>query len=105
MFDPPFTYTGVEYFGLVIIKRQNWTRTSTGTDKSYGVIFTCLAYGAVHLELACDLSTDCFIMALQRFTSRRGNPRNMWSDNGQNFVGANRELKVLIKTLRPDRNY
>ena len=38
-------------------------------------------------------------MALQRFTSRRGNPRRMWNNNGQNFVGANREFKFLLKNL------
>ena len=45
------------------------------------------------------MSTDCFKMALQRFTSRRGNPKSLWSNNGQNFVGANREFRFLLKTL------
>ena len=53
----------------------------------------------MHLELAGDLITNCFIMALQRFTSRRANPRSMRSNNGQNFFGANRELKFLPKAL------
>ena len=38
-------------------------------------------------------------MALQRFTLRRGNPRSMWSNDGQNFIEANRELKFLLKNL------
>ena len=99
VFDPPITHTGVDYFGPITIKRWKRSRKSTGTDKSYGVVFTCLTYRAVHLELAGDLSTDFFIMALHRFTSRRGNPRSMWSSNGQNFVGANQELKFLLKGL------
>ena len=94
MFDPPFTHTGVDYFSPITIKRGKWTRASTGTDKRY---FTCLMYKSIHL--AGDLSTDCIIMALQRFTSRQGNPRSMWSDNGQYFVGANQELKFLLKNL------
>ena len=104
MFDPPFTHTGVDYFGPNTIKRGKRTRASTGTDKRYGVVFTCLTYRAIHLELAGDLSTDRFIMALQRFASRRGKPRSIGSDNGQNFVGAKRELKFLLKN-RPDGNY
>ena len=68
MFDPPFTHKGVGYFGPITIKKGKRTRPSTGTDKRYGVVFTCLTYRAIHLELAGDLSTDCFIMALQRFT-------------------------------------
>ena len=99
MFDPPFTHTGVDYFGPSTIKRGKRTRASTGTDKRYGVVFTCLTYRAIHLELAGDLSTDRFIMALQRFASRRGNPRSIWSDNGQNFVGAKRDQTAITNNL------
>ena len=81
----------------ITIKREKRTRASTGIDKRYSVLFTCLTYRAVHLELAGDLSTDCFMTALQRFTSRRGNPGSMWSDNVRNVVIAYRELKSLLK--------
>ena len=91
MFDPSFTHTGVANFGPITIKSGKRTRASAGTDKRYGVFFTCLTYRAILLELAGDLSIDCFIMALQRFTSRRGNPRSMWNDNSQNFDEVNRE--------------
>ena len=99
VFDQPLTHTRVDYFGPITIKRGKRTKASTGTDKRYGVIFICLTYKAIHLLLAGDLSTDCFIVALQRFTSRQGNTRSIWSNNGQTFVGANRELKFLLKTL------
>ena len=91
VFDAPFIHTGVDYFGPITIKRRKRARAW------YGVVFICLTYRAIHLELAGDLSTDCIVIALQRFASRRGNPRSMWSDNGQNFVGANRELTFLLK--------
>ena len=97
VFDPPFVHTGVDYFGPITIKRGKQARASTGLDKRYGVVFICLTYRAIHLELAGDLSTDCIVMALQRFASRRGNRRSMWSDSGQNFVGTNRELTILLK--------
>ena len=41
-------------------------------------------------------------MALQRFTSRRGNPRQICSDNRQKSVSANHELKLLL--LKLDQN-
>ena len=51
---------------------------------------------AVHLEIAHSLETDSFIMALRRMMARRGKPRNIYSDNGTNFVGAERELKECL---------
>ena len=65
LFEPPFTDTGVDRFAPITIERGKKTRASTATDKRYGVFFTCLTYRAIHLETAGDLSTDCFIMALQ----------------------------------------
>ena len=93
VFDSQITHTGVDYFGPITTKRGKQTRASTGTGKRNGVVFTCLMYRAIPLELTGDLSTDCFIMTSQRFTSRRGYPRSMWSDNGQNFVEANQKLR------------
>ena len=66
------------------------------TRKRWGCIFTCLATRAVHLELAGDLSTNSFIMALRRFLGRRGDPKTIRSDNGTNFVGADRDLAEAL---------
>ena len=57
----------------------------------------------VHVELVYDLSTDAFILALRRFAARRGHPRKMRSDNGTNFVGAERELKNCLGNLEHSR--
>ena len=45
------------------------------------------------MEVVEDLSTDAFIKCLSRFISRRGKPKQLFSDNGTNFVGAKEELK------------
>ena len=97
VFDPPFTNKGVDYFTSITIKREKRTTASTRTDKGYGVVFTCLTYRAIHIELSGDFRTDYFIIALQGFTSRRGNPRSMCSNNVENFVGTNRQF--LLKNL------
>ena len=55
--EPPFTNVGVDYFGPFGVKQ-------------YGVIFTCLAARAIHLEMASSLDTDSFIHALWRFIAR-----------------------------------
>ena len=52
---------------------------------------------AVHLELASSLESDCFINVLRRFMNRRGPPKSVYSDNGTNFVGAEREIREAIE--------
>lgn len=60
------------------------------------MVFTCLACRAIHIEVAASLDTDSYINALRRFIARRGQAKIIWSDNGTNFVGAERELKRSI---------
>ena len=95
--DHPFTYVGVDYFGPILVKRG---RTM---EKRYGCLFTCLKIRAVHLEIAHSLSSDSFLMALMRFIGRRGFPREIFSDNGSNLVGANNELRDCLKEWSQDR--
>jgi hypothetical protein len=55
---------------------------------------------AMHLEAVEDLSTDTFLAAFQRFVCRRGLPKEVFSDNGTNFIGARsalRDLNLLFK--------
>ena len=67
------------------------------TVKRYVVVFTCMASRAVHLEIAQSLEASAFIQAFRRFTCRRTTPKFMFSDNGTNFKGAERELNDGIK--------
>ena len=36
-------------------------------------------------------------MGVERFVSRRGTPAMIWSDNGTNFIGAEKELRESIE--------
>ena len=67
--QPPFTSVGVDCFGPLQV------RHGRSLVKRYGVIFTCLAIRAVHIEVAHSLETDSFLMALRRFLERRGQVR------------------------------
>lgn len=44
-------------------------------------------------ELVASLNTDSYINVLRRFIARTAQVKRMRSDNGSNFVGAERELK------------
>lgn len=86
----PFTFAGLDYFGPLTIT------VGRSHQKRYVALFTCLTTRAVHLELVASLNTDSAIMALRRMIARRGCPAQLWSDNGTNFHGAERELRDAI---------
>ena len=88
---PPFSYTGVDYFGPLYVKQGR------STAKRYGCLFTCMTTRAVHIEISHSMDTDSFLGALQRFISRRGKPEMISSDNGTNFRGGERELRQAME--------
>ena len=53
--SPPFSYCGVDCFGPFLVKDK---RTEL---KRYGLMVTCLASRAVHIELLDDMSTSAFV--------------------------------------------
>lgn len=90
-----FLNSGVDFAGPI----QILTTKGRGarTSKAYIAIFVCLATKAIHLELVSDLSSAAFISAFKRFCARRGRCTNIWSDQGRNFVAANKELSAAWK--------
>ena len=99
----PFTNTGTDYFGPFYIKLSKATRSNAAKGKRYGVIFTCMTTCAVHLEISNDLSTDPLILSLKQFIARRGQVKCLMSDNGANFIGAERELKETLNGIDQNR--
>lgn len=73
------------------------------TVKRYSMMFTCLTCRAVHIEVADSLDTDSSINAIRRFVSIRGQVTIMHSDNGTNFVGAEREMREAMQHLDNDK--
>lgn len=86
----PFEIAGTDYAGPFLIVNKRGRGASL--VKCYLCVFVCFKVKAVHLELVTDLSTEAFILALRRFISRRGKPREIYCDNGTNFVGASRAI-------------
>ena len=86
----PFRFVGVDCFG------QFWVKRARSQVKRYGVLYTCTATRAMHLEVTQSMHSDSFVNSIRRFIARRGIPEVMRSDNGSNFVGGNKEPQEAI---------
>ncbi|KAK3087380.1 hypothetical protein FSP39_005210 [Pinctada imbricata] len=98
---PPFSYIGVDVFGPWEVVTRS-TRNVKTRAKRWAVIFTCMIIRAIHIEIIEGMTTSCFINALRRFTSLRGEVRRIYSDCGTNFVGATSEMNVNVINVRDD---
>lgn len=105
----PFTNVGVDFAGPYSIKLSDKLNMSTRSRskldedlKGYIAVFVCLVTRAVHLEPVTDLSAEAFLSAYTRFTAKRGNPEVICSDNGTNFVKADKLLKQAVLIWRQE---
>ena len=87
---PVFHRVGVDYFGPIFVQ------CGRRTEKRYGALFTCMTTRVIHIEISHSLETDAYIMAMKRMMARRGKPAHVWSVNGTNFVGAEKEIREAI---------
>ena len=94
---PAFHHTAVDYFGPLEVAYGRGRSV-----KRYGALFTCLTTRAVYLDLAKSLSTEDFLLVLRRFLSFYSKPESIHSDNGTNFVGAEKELVAPVGQLNQD---
>ncbi|GBN16507.1 hypothetical protein AVEN_245431-1 [Araneus ventricosus] len=68
-------------------------------DKVYIALFTCAVTRAVHLEVVCSQSMECFRLTFRLFISRRGIRKILNSDNELPFKSAGIELKRLYMNI------
>lgn len=94
---PPFTHCAQDCFGPFIVKEGRREL------KRYGLIITCMASRAIHLELLDDMTTDAYINGLRCFIAIRGPVQTMRCDQGSNFVGAAKELQEALKEIKEEQ--
>ena len=85
----PFEHTGVDFAGPLHVRR-------TADVKVWLCLYTCCTTRAVHLDLVESLNAVSFIWSLKRFTSRRGIPARIVSDNGTTFTAATKMLERMF---------
>lgn len=92
-FTRPFTFTGIDCLGPidVLVGRRH--------EKRWICLFTCLTVRAIHLEILYHMDHDSFILAFRSFTQDRGHPKKVFSDNGGNFVKAEKVLRDDLKSV------
>lgn len=104
----PFLRSGVDMAGPFLVRLCDKMRIGSRSKlpehmlKGYIAVFVCLVTRAVHLEPVMALTADAFKSAFLRFTARRGHCELMLSDNGTNFVLANKELKEALNSWKSD---
>lgn len=93
--DPPFTNVGIDFAGPFYVK-ENVNKAEC--VKVYVCLFTCASTRAVHLELTRGLGVQDFLLAFRRFTSRRGLPANLQSDNAKTFKSSSKDIRKLVRS-------
>lgn len=101
----PFINIGIDLAGPINIRATETVQKNTRNRavlnqgrKGYICVFVCLVTRAIHLEPVMDISAKAFLRAYKRFAGRRGACEIIYSDNGTNFVRANKDLKMAVKT-------
>ena len=90
---PPFTYSGVDFFGPFYIKEGRSER------KRWGCLFTCLVSRAIHIEVINGLSTDSFLSAYRCFIGRRGPIVPSRVTEAQSLLGPGQELESALQEM------
>lgn len=96
----PFKSSGVDYAGPINIRFS--PGRGSKAYKGYICLFVCMVTRAIHIEVVSDLTAKGFIAAFRRFTSRRGHCKDLYSDNGTNFVGAEKELREMFDKAKSE---
>ena len=85
-----FKNVGVDYFGPFNVKIER------KDEKRWCCIFTFLTMRAMHIEVVPKLETDSCLNAMMIFIARGGKSSTIISDNGTNFLGAEREFSEYV---------
>ena len=67
------------------------------SSKVHVCLFTSASTRAVHLEMTRGLGVQAFLIAFRRFTTRRGLPATLNSDNAKAFKSSCKEIRKITR--------
>lgn len=85
---PTFTYVGMDMFGSWEVSKRR-TRGGHANSKRWA----CLCTRAVHIEIIEEMTSSSFINAFRHFFDLPGPAKQLRSNCGTNFIGAQTELE------------
>jgi hypothetical protein len=89
-------HSGMEHT-LSLIRERYWIVNGRSTVKNIiGKCYSCRKRQSPVSQQKTSLDTESFINALRHFIARRGQPEEIRSDNGGNFVKGEKELKQAV---------
>ena len=86
----PFENAGLDCFGPFE------TKVGRNSKKRWALIITCFSTRAICLLSLHSMNTDCVVRALVKFSSLFPGVKNIVTDQGTNFKGADRETKNAV---------
>ena len=97
----PFSFTGVDFAGPLYV----WDKVASLSRKTWICLYTCCATRAVHLDLVPDMTAPSFIRSFKRFTSRRGFPVRIVSDNAKTFKSAAKMITTILESAEVQQHF
>ena len=96
-FAVPFENSGADVFGPFHLRHSG-----RGTIKRFVLMVTCLGVRAVALFPLKNMSTSSVVNALVRMNAQYPGLKKVFSDQGSNFKGADREIREAVAQWNKD---
>ena len=87
----PFSNSGVDVFGPYHLRHKG-----RGTKKTFVLMVCCMTTRAVALYALRDMTTSAMINALVKMNAQFPALKKIFSDQGSNFRGADREIREAV---------
>ena len=90
MYDEPFKFFGLDYFGPYCFREERSNR------KVWGLLLTYMCTRCLHVEVVTSLDLNSFLLVFLRFTNLRRAEDTFFSDNASAFCATPDQLMELL---------